>query len=251
MTARFFSTRSRPVHMGPYPAEHLQRTEAAPGAAAIPPMTALQFDRPDDPRSIVMAMRDYMATLDAIREGPVNPAKAEVPDDPRARAEHLKAFGHFCDAALVGCCAVTPADRLERPIRNPDIARLSEDIRTRQTKTLASGIDLIMADLKEAMETPPGPIDGQDHCIVLLYENPREPRADESGTRWIRGASAHRAALLAAETAVVIAQYLRHLGYAARAHSAATSDLDLNRLAVAAGLLQVTADQHRFRAVPR
>ncbi len=43
--------------------------------------------------------------------------------------------------------------------------------------------------------------------------------------------------MLSAETAVVIANYIRLLGYDARAYTGAASDVDLNRLAVVAGLV--------------
>ena len=44
--------------------------------------------------------------------------------------------------------------------------------------------------------------------------------------------------MLAAQTAVLLSTYLRMLGYEARAHTATCSDVDLNRLAVAAGLAE-------------
>lgn len=239
MTFRLFSDKNRPVHMGPYPTELLARAGQGPDLTAVPAMQQLGFAREDDPFSILNAMREHQAMLDAIRDGLMNRGVSDVPDDPKERANHLKAFGYFSDAAVVGVCAL-PADAvLETPFRNPDIDRLSQDLRTRQTKTLASGIDMIMADLKESMEAPPGSIDGHTHALVFLYENPRDPPADETGTGWIRDAQAHRAGLLAAETAVVLANYLRVLGFEARGHTVSTSDVDLGRLAVAAGLATV------------
>ncbi len=239
MTLRFFSDKDRPVHMGPYPTERLARSDTVPDLAAVPAMEQLTFDRPADPRSVVNAMRQHQAMLDAIRDGLVNKAVAEAPTDPVERANHLKAFGYFSDAALVGCCALPDTAVLRAPFVNPDVARLAHDLRTRQTKTLASGIDLIMADLKESMEAPPTSITGHTHALVFLYENPRDPEPGEEGTDWIRDAQAHRAGLLAAEAAVVIANYLRVLGYPARGHSVTASDVDLGQLAVAAGLATV------------
>jgi len=138
-------------------------------------------------------------------------------------------------------------------VRNPDIDRLAQDLRTRQTKTLASGIDLIMADLKESMEAPPGTIDGHSHTIVFVYDMPRDPRPDEPGIDWLKDAQHHRACLRASETAVVLANYIRLLGWDAKAHTATSSDVDLNLLTVAAGLATVEAGQlvnpylgHRF-----
>ncbi len=239
MGHRFFSTANRAVHLGPFPLERLARRDTLPDLGALPPMQAVSFDRPEAPESIVNAMADYQSMLDAIRDGLVNKARAEIPDDPQERANHLKSFAYFNDAAMVGICELPVAARLENPIRNPGIDRLAEDLRTSQTKTLASGIDVIMADLKESMEAPPSGIDGHTHAIVFLYDNPRDPAPGEPGCDWIADAMAQRACLRSAETAVVLANYIRLLGWDAKAHTGASSDVDLGRLAVAAGLAHV------------
>ncbi|MFT7058652.1 MAG: epoxyqueuosine reductase QueG, partial [Pseudorhodobacter sp.] len=238
MAMRFFSDKNRPVHLGPYPLERLQRVDTAPDFTTVPAFAQVSFQSPD-PQSIVNAMRDHQATLDAIRDGLINKARAVCPSDLQERANHLKAFGYFSDASMVGTCLLPQAAIKQTPFLNPDIARLAKDLRSRQTKTLASGIDLIMADLRESMQAPPTTIDGHSHAIVFLYEYQRDPSPDEPGTDWITQAQTHRACLLAAETAVVIANYLRVLGYDARAHTGSTSDVDLNTLAVAAGLASV------------
>ncbi|MEM7022785.1 MAG: reductive dehalogenase domain-containing protein, partial [Pseudomonadota bacterium] len=242
MTLRFFSDKNRPVHLGPYPLERLRRIEEPADLDRVPPMRQVVFGRADAPHSIVNAMAEYQAMMDAIRIGLVNKARSACPEDPLERARHLKAFGYFCDAAMVGVCGLPESAVLTEPLRNPDIDRLAEDLRTRQTKTLASGIDLIMADLKESMEAPPSTIEGHSHAIVLLYEFPRDPRADEPGVDWIMDVQAARAGLRASETATVLANYLRLLGYDARAHSGSASDVELNRMAVAAGLAGVEQD---------
>ncbi len=239
MGHRFFSTADRAVHLGPFPLERLARRDTLPELGALPPMQAVGFDRPEAPESIVNAMADYQSMLDAIRDGLVNKARAEIPDDPQERANHLKSFAYFNDAAMVGICELPAAARLENPIRNPGIDRLAEDLRTSQTKTLASGIDVIMADLKESMEAPPSDIDGHTHAIVFLYDNPRDPAPGEPGCDWIADAMAQRACLRSAETAVVLANYIRLLGWDAKAHTGASSDVDLGRLAVAAGLAHI------------
>ena len=63
------------------------------------------------------------------------------------------------------------------------------------------------------------------------------------GCDWVQDAQAERAAVLGTETATVLANYLRVLGFNARAHSATTSDVELSRLAVKAGLAQVEGDE--------
>ncbi|SFL88176.1 2Fe-2S iron-sulfur cluster-binding protein [Shimia aestuarii] len=241
MGLRFFSDKARPVHMGPYPLERLARG-ALPDLAASPFDAPLSFHRPEHPESIVNAMGEFQAMMDAIRDGLVNPVKSGVPSDPVERANHLKAFGYFNDTSMVGVGPVPPVALLETPRRNPDIDRLADALKTRQTKTLASGIDVIMADLKDSMEAPPSGIEGQNNSIVFLVEHWRDPERGEPGSDWILDAQDHRACLRATETAVVIANYIRLLGFNAKAHTATSSDVDLGRLGVAAGLLSVEGD---------
>ena len=240
---RLFSSKNRPPHLGPYPVEKLARHDGPADVSDVPQMHQVSFDRPDDPHSIVNAMREHQAMLDAIRDGLVNKTVADAPTDLKERSNHLKSFGYFCDAAVVGVCRIPDEAHLAAPFKNPDIDRLAQDLKTRQTKTLASGIDLIMADLKESMEAPPSSIDDHTHAIVFLYENPRDPDDQEIGTGWIKDAQAHRAGLLSSETAAVLANYLRVLGYPSRAHSVSTSDVDLGKLAVCAGLVSVESNE--------
>ncbi len=238
MTARVFSTANRAPHLGPYPMERLVRGDM-PDLRSVPAMPELSFHRPEDPLSIVNAMGEHQATMDAIRDGLVNKTRATVPPSPRARAAHLKAFGYFSDAAMVGIGPVSDPAWLARPRRNPDIDRLAQALRSRQVKTLASGIDTIMADLRESLQAPQTVVTDHGHALVFLYDMPRDPRQGEVGCDWIQDAQAHRACLRASETAVVIANYIRLLGWDAKAHTPTSSDVDLNRLAVAAGLATV------------
>ncbi len=180
MIQRFFSNKNRPLHQGTYPLERLSRTDRV-DLSSVPPMQPVSFVRNSIPQSIVNAMAEYQAMMDAIRDGLVNKAKAECPADHRTRSEHLKAFGYFSDASLVGACLVPKSSHLKTPIRNPDIDQLAEDLRNKQTTTLAAGIDLIMADLKESMDAPTSSIETHTHALVFVYEYPRDPKSDEPG----------------------------------------------------------------------
>ena len=140
---RIFSNRNRPLHAGALPTERLPKQRSV-ALRAVPTMRALRFEGPKG--SIIHAMAEHQAMLDAIRDGATNPAKSEIPAEPVARTDHLKAFATFCDATLVGVCRLGSEDHLADPIQNPEVATLAEALRTRQTKTLAAGIDLIMAD---------------------------------------------------------------------------------------------------------
>jgi reductive dehalogenase len=239
MGIRFFSTKDRPFHMGPYPVERLSRLAHDVDVSDVPPMQPLSFSDLKTPHSLVNAMGDYQAMMDAVRDGLINGQKAEVPTDLDERAQHVKSFGYFGDASMMGICKLPDAALLAEPIRNPDIDQLAEDLRTKQTKTLASGIDVIMADLKESMQAPPSSIEGHDHAIVFLFEQNRAVLRGEPGAEWIIGTEDHRACLRATEAAVGVANYLRLLGYDSRSHTISTSDVDMNKLAVAAGLATV------------
>jgi len=232
------SNKGRPVHLGRLKLETLARQSTC-DLDNVPSFQPLTFRRPEAPLSIVNAMGDHQAMLDAIRDGLVNKAVAEAPNDPQERADHLKAFGYFADATIVGTCVLPEAAVLADPVRNPDIDRLAEDLRTKQVKTFASGVDMIMADLKESMDAPPTSINSHTHAIVFLYAHPRAPHVDEAGTVWIKDSADHRSAILASETAVVIANYIRLLGYEARGHTMTCTDVDLARVAVAAGVAKM------------
>ncbi len=236
---KIFSYRNRPFHLGAYPLEKLPRRKGLPDLSVLPEQTQIRFERPGAPTSIVNAMREYQAVMDAIREGLVKPETGIVPDDPGERSRHLKSFGYYCDASQVGICEIPSEAWLGAPLINPDVAQLQEDLKTKQTKTLAAGIDVIMAMLKEAMEAPPTPCDDHTHALVFLYEMPRDPRGGEPGTDWIRDAQVERACIRATETASILANYLRLLGRRARAHSGAATDVHLGKLAVAAGLAEI------------
>ncbi len=237
-TNRFFSSKSRPVHEGLYPLHRLKRLgrDNSYDVAGLSPFEALSFHRPLMPDNIVNAMADHQAMLDAIRDGLINKAQADMPDDLQERANHLKAFGYFCDAALVGVGQIKAADFLDKPTRNQDVDGLTDMLRSRQTKTLAAGIDMIMADLKDSVESPERNVLHHDHALTFIYEYRRDPYEGEAGADWLSDAQAHRACLLSAETAIVIANYIRLLGYDAKAHTMAASDICLKRAAVASGV---------------
>jgi ferredoxin-NADP reductase/ferredoxin len=233
---RLFSYRDRPVHLGPYPLERLTRCDEVPELAGVPPMAPVDFE-PPDPLSIAHAMKRYVAMFDVVRDGAVNPRAADAPEDPTARANHLKAAGYYFDASMMGVCSLPPQALLTTPRRNPDVAGIAEELQRSQPRSFAAGMDMILADVMESARQAHGPIGHHTHAIVILVEYPRDPRPGEPGSDWIAGTQAQRAALLSAQTAVLLSSYLRMLGHQARAHTATCSEVDLNKLAVAAGLV--------------
>lgn len=239
---KIFSDKNRPVHLGPYPLERLKRGRM-PDLTQVPATRALSFHRPDQPESIVNAMGEFQAMMDAIRDGDVNPVQGRIPSDPTTRANHLKAFGYFSDSSMVAIGPVPQSAHLDTPRHNPDIPRLANALQTREIRTLAAGIDMVMADLKASMARAPRSVAHHPTAIVFLVEHLRDPRSGERGADWILNAQDHRACLRATETAVVIANYIRLLGFDAVAHSPMSSEVDLNQLAVTSGLATVESDQ--------
>ena len=236
---RLFSYRKRPVHLGPYPLERLQRQRSLPDLAAIAPMTALSFDDAN-PESLSHAMARYIAMFDLVRDGAVNATPGDVPAETLERTRHLKAAGYYFDASMMGCCTLPREAVLAAPIRNAQVAALGAELEASHPKSFAAGMDMILADVLESARSVHAPVAADDaahrHVLVIAVEYPRDPRPGEPGCDWIAGTQAQRAAVLAAQTAVLLSTYLRMLGHAARAHSATCSEVDLPRLAVACGL---------------
>jgi reductive dehalogenase len=239
---KLFSYRDRPVHLGPFPLEALRRADGAPDLSGLAPARALDFDDPD-PLSLSHAMRRFMAMFDTVRDGAIVHGPAEIPADPALRAAHLKAAGYYFDAAMMGVAPIAPDDWLAAPYRNPDIDGIRAELEQGQPKSFAAGIDMIHADILDAARAAPAPVAHHSHALVILVDFARDPAPDEPGCDWIHGTQPQRAALLAANTAVLLASYLRLLGHAARAHTATTSDIDLRRLAVRAGLAAAQGGQ--------
>jgi reductive dehalogenase len=226
------------MHLGPFPLEGLRR-QATVDLTDIPPQSGLSFRRASDPRSIINAMQDYQAMLDATRDGMIKREMAEIPDDLTERANHLKSFGYYCDASMVGTCEIPAKAWLDAPLINPDVDRLAQKLRTLQPTSLAAGVDVIMAGLRDSMAIPPQDCRHHTHAIVFLYDHPRDPEDGELGTDWIKDALPQRACLRGMETAVTLASYIRTLGHEARAHSMAATDVHLGALAVQSGLVAV------------
>jgi len=74
------------------------------------------------------------------------------------------------------------------------------------------------------------------HAFVFVIEFGRETKPGESGDDWIRGTNAARTDLRCAEIAVVMAGYIRALGWSARGHFADHTQVSIERFAQRAGL---------------
>ncbi|MEM7444934.1 MAG: reductive dehalogenase [Pseudomonadota bacterium] len=237
---QLFSHARRPVHMGAYPMERVGRSQEAAKLDAV--VTDGTLDENFGPQDLCAAISDFMCALDAVREGDVNRNFVDIPEDSAERTRHLKAAGYFLDSSLVGVCALTPDDHL--------LAQRKEHPRLRETSYGASTEKLrlrfnpasVVRQMDRSIGLSERPIDDHRFAIVFAVEYPRDPGTNEPGVQWIAGTQAWRAGVRAAEIATIAANYLRLLGVEARSHSATTTDVNLSKLAVSAGLATIRSD---------
>ena len=76
------------------------------------------------------------------------------------------------------------------------------------------------------------------HALIILVEFSREPKSGEPGANWLHGSNKARTDARATEVAVVLAGYIRALGYSARGHVAGNTLLNLEALAQRAGIVR-------------
>ncbi len=117
-------------------------------------------------------------------------------------------------------------------------------VRSKNLKATAYFLDATLAGVcrLEAGDWLGGTPVAHTHAFVFLIEFGREPKAGEPGADWIRGTNVARTDLRCAELAVVIAGYVRALGWSARGHAAGETRLepkaDIERLAQRAGVVK-------------
>lgn len=85
-----------------------------------------------------------------------------------------------------------------------------------------------------------------EFAIVVLIAFTRSHRRTQPGDDWIEGTRQANADLRATELSVITAGYIRNLGFDARAHTPTQSGLDIDRVALQAGLVEI--DRGRLRA---
>ena len=187
-------SKSRPVHLGPFPLETLRRDERVIAVeAGRSPRAAEPTPAPDG--ALAHALAHYRALLAQFTDGAPAPATAPVPDDLERRAADLKGGSYFLDASGAGICRIVPNAWL-------------------------TGTD--------------APAHG--FALVIAVEHPRRPEPGNLAHAWTAGTASATAAMRAAEIACCQAEYIRNMGFSARAHIAGDSLLDVERLAVLAGL---------------
>ena len=87
----------------------------------------------------------------------------------------------------------------------------------------------------------------RDHgfAVVTLVAHSRTVGRDQPGDDWIDGTRQVNADLRAAELAVLIAGYIRRIGFDAVAHTPTTSDVDIEKVALQCGLIEAVGGELR------
>jgi ferredoxin len=140
--------------------------------------------------------------------------------------EYRELFAGFLDGEVARVRAPVPDD-LEKRTQNLKASAYFLDVTLAGT-CLVDGADWVARDHP-----------AHQHAFVFLVEFGRETKPGEAGDAWIRGTNAARTDLRCAEIAVVMAGYVRALGWSARGHVAGDSLVRIERLAQRAGLAMV------------
>lgn len=216
----FFWSRKRLPHQGRYPMESIRRVDQTTThiGAEIPrvskranffnrarfgdlgPKAAQEVRRFVTKHPLAKALDVVAANQRLVQDGPVNLEKAPLPDDPQAITEHIKALCYFLDADIVGVCEA------------PEYAWYSHDF-----------------------DGNPMPVRHR-YAIVLLIDQGYETMAGSSGDDWISSSQSYRSYLKGSTIACIVADYIRQLGYPARAQTDQDSEVVQTPLVLLAGL---------------
>ncbi|MGY9083249.1 MAG: 4Fe-4S dicluster domain-containing protein [Acidimicrobiales bacterium] len=196
---KLFSHKKRPVHLGPFPLEKLPRL-SDPEA----PPAGFQGARAARP------VEQHVA-------GPLNVGPA------------FDRYVELLNAQLDG--PVAP------------MAPLSDDPAERSNNLKAGcyfldadmvGTGLIPGDVWER-----GASDHHRYAVVILVGFSRKLKGPQPGDAWIDGTRQAASDLRATELAVITADYVRNLGFAATAHTPLSTELNIDRVALQVGLVEI------------
>ena len=215
-----FPRRKRAMHLAKYPMEKIKRVDrpttrisnhvprlprranffARAAFGDLGPKPQQEIKRFVQKYPLSKAMGKAMRATWPLHEGEVAAEIAPLPDNPQDIADHIKATCYFFDADIVGICEI------------PDYAWYSHD--------------------KDGHPVEPR----HKYAIVLLIDQGFETLEASSGDAWISGAQSYRAYLKGANIACAAANYIRELGYEARANTNNNSQVLHLPLALLAGL---------------
>ena len=148
----------------------------------------------------MLAMQLHLAE---VVDGPVAAPQAPLPDDPLVLSRHVKQTALFMRADDVGICELPP------------YAVYSFDKN-------GKAVDL-----------------GHTHAIAILIDQNYPSFAAGSGRDWVSNSQSFRAYTGSAFTACMLADYIRRLGYSARAHHASDYKVVVPPILLLAGLGEI------------
>ncbi len=202
---RLHSHKQRPFHLSPLALECLPRAEGDM-AETLGGSASQRHEQPRD--------RDA-ASADSIH--------AVLP-------EYFHLFAKFLSGPVAPAKAPIPDDVL---------------VRANNLKASAYFLDATIAGcctlMPEEVAVAPH-LAGHTHAFVFLIEFGREPKEGEPGAEWIRGTNVARTDVRCAELAVILSGYLRWMGFHARGHAVGASEINIEALAVRAGVVRAGAD---------
>jgi len=210
-------------HLGPYPMEKLKRVdrptsiitddiprfdERQHGFARVMrgdlgPAPAQQMMRFVPKFPLGASLVRMTALMAPVVDGEVAPTKAPIPEDPQILSRHIKQLGYFLRADIVGIC------------RLPRYAVYSHDMTGKE----------VNLDHKNA--------------IVLVVDQNYETMLGSTGDDWISGSQSFIGYSNTALISCIMADYIRRLGYPARAHHAMSYQVLVVPLLVLAGIGEI------------
>ena len=112
-----------------------------------------------------------------------------------------------------------------------------------RTNNLKAGLYFLDADMVGTAVIPDEAWTGDRHpshrfAVVTLIAHSRKLPGSHPGDEWIDGTRQVNADLRASELAVITASFIRNLGFDAAAHTPTSSDVDIDRLGLQAGLVE-------------
>jgi len=178
------------------------------------------FDMGDLPTEL-LARDAHAPEYQAVSPEEKNPA------GPNSINEALSAYQALFEKYLEGETAIARA-----PL--PDELSL----RSKNLKACAYFLDATLAGVCaiDASDGSPESPQKHTHALIFLIEFSREPKSNEPGAAWIHGSNKARTDARATEVAVVLAGYVRAMGYNARGHVTGNTHLNLEALAQRAGI---------------
>ena len=203
---RLHSHQARPFHLSPLALERLARLEGN----LAEPLGGSGSSAYRQPRDTARASADSIAAV---------------------FPEYFSLFTKFLAGPVAPAKAPVPDDAL---------------VRANNLKASAYFLDATIAGccaLRAGDIAPGSSAVGHTHGFVFLIEFGREPKAGEPGDAWIRGTNVARTDLRCAELSVILSGYLRWMGFNAQGHVAGPTQMNIEQLAIRAGVVRASANR--------